>query len=322
MLFINRYDLDAVRQFGLQLVQPRLDRSADLDYVAVDERRDPEGESPRAIVAHDLARSLRLLSNHAGDVVERNLPNFSGSAEPQRLNALDADITWRNGHSQSRQPFADLAVGENLVFVGDDTEDLVRWQPQFGQARRRDRDDDLLFRQPLNLDLGHPVDGDKAAPQFSREFTLGRGAQPIGRHSVEHAVDVAEIVVDDRRLRTGGELSFDVADTAAHLVPDLRDLVGPIGHLDLDRDLGHARHGFRFHPVELLHLLECALHDIGDFLFHFHRGRARIGHENERRLERETRVFEASDRVQSPQAADKAKDNCQPNGDRTSDACA
>ena len=66
----------------------------------------------------------------------------------------------------------------------------------------------------------------------------------------------ALIVIDDRRLRTGGELSFDVADAAAHFVPDLWDLVGPIGHLDLDGDLRHARHRFRFHPVELLHLLE------------------------------------------------------------------
>ncbi len=67
-------------------------------------------------------------------------------------------------------------------------------------------------------------------------------------------------------------------------------------------------------------MLQRIFDDVGDLLFNLQSRGAGIRYEDERRFEREARVFKATDRVQPPIAAEETKDDGEPDRHRTLDA--
>ena len=320
MLFIDRGDLYPLGQRGPQLFDPVRDRSADLDDVPVCQRRHAESEGCCSVLADDLAWLFGLIASDTGDVVDRHLSDLSSHAKPQFFKPFGCYITRRNRQADTCRALGYLAIGEHLVLVREKTKYLVGRNPKSSEAGGWDRNGDQFFGEALNLDICDPVDSDESDSQRPRQITLLLWGQTFGRHSVEHAEDVAKVVVYDGCARARRKLPLHISDSASHFVPDLRDFVTTIGVHDVNSNLRHARHRLGFDPVQLLHLLQSILNDVSDFLLDLDGRGAGIGHEDERGLEGKARIFQTADRVQPPVATEQAEDDRKPYRDGTLDA--
>ena len=116
-------------------------------------------------------------------------------------------------------------------------------------------------------------------------------AEAVGRQRVDRAVDVAELVVEERADDAGRQGGAHVADLLAHRVPDLRHLLRRrrVPHLKDDQRL--ARLGVAADLVGVRHLLQRLLELVGHLLGDLLRGRAGPEDAHRHRPEGERRVF-------------------------------
>ena len=153
---------------------------------------------------------------------------------------------------------------------------LVQVQPELRQALLRDLDVELLVLHAEQFDLGHVLHAQQLLAHVVGEgLELGVAEAAVRLQRVDHAVDVAEIVVEERALDAGGQGAAHVADLLAHRVPDVGHLAGLGRILDLEDDLRLARLGVAADLVGVRHFLQRALELVGHLLGHLLRRGAR-----------------------------------------------
>ena len=118
MLFVNRGDLNTIRQVGFQSLQPLGYARANLNNISIRQSRHTKRKGGRTVLPDDLAGLLGLVAGHAGDVIDRNLPNLSRNAKSKFLDPFGTDISRRNGQPDPRRAFGYFAVRKHLIFVG------------------------------------------------------------------------------------------------------------------------------------------------------------------------------------------------------------
>jgi hypothetical protein len=91
-------------------------------------------------------------------------------------------------------------------------------------------------------------------------------AEAVARQRVDRAVDVAELVVEERPLHAGRQGAAHVADLLAHRVPDLLHLLRRRRVLHLEDDQRLARLGVAADLVGVRHLLQRLLELVGHLL--------------------------------------------------------
>jgi len=300
VLLVDRDQFGACGQRVGQVCQPRLDGPAHLDDIAIGQCRNAERESPDTVLTDDLAGLFSLVPGHPRDIVDSGLSDLPRRAQTKRLDPFDRYVARRDRQGDPRPVGCHLTIGKNLIFAGDDPDQLIGRSTQTFQPGGVDGQRYFFLDQALNLDPRHAVDRDQPPPQHTRQIALfGRG-QTLGGHGIKQSEHIAEIIVDDRVAGACGQFATNITDPAPHFVPDLRDLVRPVTIDNLDRDLCHTRHRLRLDTVKLPHLLESRLDDIGNLFFHLLCGGAGIGHEHQCGLEREAGIFQPPDIRQAP----------------------
>ena len=147
-----------------------------------------------------------------------------------------------------------------------------------------------------------------AAQEFHVAAKLGL-REPLTGNRQEHAVDISEIVHHERLAAYRGRQSgLDVVDLAAKLVPDLGDggLLESI--LDDGRDYRSSASGLRLDALELAQLLAGAFDRVGDFPGDLLRAGSWIRRDDQRFLDRELRVFQASQPVIRDESAQRRRE--------------
>ena len=262
---------------------------AELEQVAVGLHADGEADRGLSVEAEERARRIRVAALDGGDV-----------AQPEEA-AVDPKVD--RGKAVLR---AELAVDANGDAFRSRLDDARRHDGVLGLQRaehglpvdaerghlagRELQVDDLVLSAD-QVDLADIRDGEHLCPHVLDIVAQLARAQPVGSEGVDVAGDVPEMIVEQRPLEPLRELVADVVDHVAHLVPDARDVAGPGGLLEVDKDGGLAggRHAFRV--VERVELLELLLDAIGDLAGRVGDRGARPSHLHDHRLDREGRVL-------------------------------
>jgi hypothetical protein len=119
--------------------------------------------------------------------------------------------------------------------------------------------------------------------------------ETVGREGVDVAVDVAELVVEERSLNTVRELSLDVAEALAHLVERRLHLVLLQRIAKLHEHRRRTRRRVAADVIEPVELLQLLLDPIGDLVERVLDRRAGPGGLHDHRLDREGRVLLAAE---------------------------
>ena len=126
--------------------------------------------------------------------------------------------------------------------------------------------------------------------------------EAVAGQRVDHAVDIAEVVVEERTDRALRQLAADVAYLLAHLVP-------LVGHgfrrrvvAQVDHDRGFARLGVAGDEVEVFERLERLLQPVGELFGGLDGVGARPERAHHHDLDGERRVFIAAEAVVGAQS--------------------
>ena len=119
--------------------------------------------------------------------------------------------------------------------------------------------------------------------------------QAVGGEGVDRAEHITEFVVEPRPLQALGELAANVVDLLAHLVPDLRNVLGTGGVAQVHEDRRFAGPRVAFHIVERVEFFELFLDAVRDLLEGFFLGRTRPARLDHHGLDGERRVFFATE---------------------------
>ena len=144
----------------------------------------------------------------------------------------------------------------------------VQVQAQLSQALLRNFNVDFFVlgaKQFHFVDIGHPQ---QLLPHIVGDVTDFSHGKALGLDGINHAIDIAEVIVEkwpDHPLRQG---LTHVADFFAYRVPDVGDLRGFGGVFDLKNDLRLARLGVAANLVSKWCFLQGALKFVGDLLRH------------------------------------------------------
>ena len=166
----------------------------------------------------------------------------------------------------------------NGVLLAELRQHLIQVQPELRQAFLRNFDEDFFVLHAKQLDLS-----DIGHAQQLLAHVIGKGldfgvAETVGLERVNHAKDIAEVIVEERPLHAGGQRATHVTDLLAHRIPDGRHLAGPGGVIDLENDLRLAGLGIAADLVGIGHFLQRALELVGDLLGHLlRRGTRPVG---------------------------------------------
>ena len=202
-------------------------------------------EMPRAITSLPWSRTFTcggsiVAAADLGDVAE--LERRAGGADreaPQVVErgelAGDADLD-RIGRRRDRPS------GLDRVLLAELAQDLVHVEAERRQPRRGDLDEHFLVLGAEDRDLVDVLDFQQALPHLVGVVELGV-AVAVGRERVDRAVDVAELVVEERADDARRQRAAQVAQLLAHRVPDLRHLLRRRGvaHLEQDQRLARLR---------------------------------------------------------------------------------
>ncbi|MNJ30210.1 hypothetical protein D3C77_248060 [compost metagenome] len=116
-------------------------------------------------------------------------------------------------------------------------------------------------------------------------------AQTVGGKGIDRAEYITELIVERRPLDALGELAADVLDLLAHLVPDLRNVLGLGGVAQVDVDRRFTRAGVALHIVERIQFFELFLDAVSDLVEGFVLGRTRPAGLDNHGLDGERGVF-------------------------------
>jgi hypothetical protein len=181
----------------------------------------------------------------------------------------------------------------DCVLLGDAVEDLLR-----GDAERRELgvvelDEDLFRLLADEVDLVDVGNAQEALANVFRARLERCETEAIRCQHVDRGIDVAIFVVEVRPDNAGRQVTLDVADSLADLVPELlhHGRRCPVDQEDLDEGDAGLRIGF--HPVEIGQFLQLLLDHVGDLRLHLGRSRAGPRDVHDHGLDGEGRIFGA-----------------------------
>ena len=317
MLLIDRVQVDPVGDLRLQLGQAGVDAFPDLHDVLRGQTGDAERERLHAVEPNDLSRVFHAFPADGREVVQVHdlaaHPDRQAGDFPQRVRTC----RYLQLHPRARvvqdTGFANGVGGHDGVHEGQRGHILADGQ------RQRWFNKDGFFRQPRDLHVGDAVYRQDFASQEGRQLMLLSIREALRRDGIEDAVDIPVGVVDQRLRHAIWQIADRIADPVAQAGPDVRHLVPAMGRQDLHRDDGYAGHVDRCDGVDLTHLLDFGLQRLGHLLRHLHRRGAGVQCGDHGRLDRESRVFQATDAEETPDAAQQAAQDQDPCQQRTVD---
>ena len=227
---------------------------------------------------------------HLGDVAQTNL-TAAAATNRHLAQLLDAGELAAHAHLHHVLRRVDRAGAFDRVLRAQLLQHTVEIQPHLREALLRNLDPDLLVLHAELVDLGNILHAQQLLARLVGEVLELGVAIAIAVQRVDHAEHVAEVIVEERPLDIAGQGVAHVADLLAHRVPDVGDLRGLGGVLDLEDDLRLARFGIAADLVRIRHFLQRAFDLVGDLLGHLLRGRAGPVGAHHHRAERERRVF-------------------------------
>ncbi len=250
-------------------------------------------EMPSAITGLPWSRTFTCGGSMVPRLISAMSPSFS-AAPPARIGKhpqlLERIELAGDAHLDRIARQIDRAARLDRVLLAELGEDLVEVEAELREAPLRDLDEDLLVLGAEDRDLADVLDLQQAlAHPVGVLLQLGV-AEAVGRERVDRAVDVAELVVEERPADARRQRAAHVADLLPHRVPDLRHLLRRrrVAHLEQDQRLARLR--IAADAVRVRHLLQRLLELVGDLLGDLLRRRARPedadrhGAEGERRV--------------------------------------
>ncbi len=224
-LVLHIHEAHAGRQGLLDAARGRVQCFAQADDVAALGHRHAERDDFPALVAHLDGGRVDVATADLGDIAQ---PQLCAGGAPDRHRAQFLDGAELSGHADLHLVLRGLDGARALdgVLLAELVQDLVHVQAELGEALLRDLDVDLLVLDAELLDLGHVLHAQQLLADVVCEgLELGR-AEAFRFDGIDHAVDVAEFVVEERALHALGQGGAHVADLLAHRVPDAGHLAG------------------------------------------------------------------------------------------------
>ena len=237
------------------------------------------------------------------------------SADQQSAKILDINDLTRRVEGNTLDPGHRPPRRRDQVLLRKNAVDLVGRDAELGHRLLLHLDVDRFLNvgQDRNpFDVLHPQDLDL---QHLGDLVELRELVAVAGQNDVHAVDIAEIVVDDRRSGSWRKLPLVVVDLAPQLVPDLGQTVLIV--LVLDRDL-HVRQtagGPRLDPLDLAELLGSRLNLVGYLLLDLLGGSTGVWRQDDGIFDRELGVFEARELLEGHVADDQKGDGHDPGHD-------
>ncbi len=203
------------------------------------------------------------------------------------------DLLELPGHAHLHEVGAGIhhAGRFHRVLLADLRQHLVEVQAELRQALLRHLDEQLLVLRAEQRHLGHVGHLQQLLAHAVGMVAQLLVAEAVGRQRIDRAVDIAELVVEERADHTGWQRGAQVADLLAHRVPDLRHRFGRRRVLHLEDDQRLARLAVAADLVRVGHLLQRALDLVGHLLGHLLRGGTRPEHADGHGAEGERRVL-------------------------------
>jgi len=243
-----------------------------------------------AVVPHLDGGRVHIAAPHLGNVGQAQLPARCGANRhgAQVFNGVELPL---HAHLQLVGRRLHHAGTLHRVLLAELRQHLVHVEAELCQALLRDFDVQLFILHAKELHLGHV-----GHAQQLLAHVVGKGlgfgqAEAFGLQRVDHAIDIAKIVVEERPLHALRQGEPHIADLLAHGVPDARHLVRFGRILDLENDLRLARLRIAADLVGVLHFLQRALDLVGHLLGHLLRRGARPVGAHHHGTESEGRVF-------------------------------
>ncbi len=273
-LVLHLHEFHARGQRAFDARRGALQGFAERDDVAALGHGDAQRDAVLGVVPHQNLGRVDGAAHDVGDVAQANGAPARGGADrhgPQVVHRVEAAVHAHLHHVQRRLHRTSRGHG---VLLAELVEHGVEVQPQRGQAFLRDLHVDLLVLHAEELDLGHVVHAQQLlAHRLGHVLAFGVG-EALALQRVDHAVHVAEFVVEkgaDHALR---QFAAHVAHLLSHRVPDVLHLGRWRRIRELEDDQRFTGLGVAADLVGVGHLLQGALDAVDHLLGHLRRGGA------------------------------------------------
>ncbi len=224
-LVLHVHEAHACRQGLLDAARGGVQRFAEADDVAALGHRHAQRDDFPALVVHLDGGRIDVAAADLGDVAQ---PQLCARGAPDRHRAQFLDGAELSGHADLYLVLRGLdgACALDGVLLAKLVQDLVHVQAELGEPLLRDFDVDLLVLDAELLDLGDILDAQQLLADVVGEgLEFGR-AEPFRLDRVDHAIDIAEFIVEERPLHPLRQGGAHVADLLAHGVPDAGHFAG------------------------------------------------------------------------------------------------
>ena len=205
------------------------------------------------------------------------------------------------------------------VLVAQQVIDGLRRDAQRSHAGAGDFQVHFFLGYAGQVDLANALDQHQLAAQVVGVIAQFAVVVTVTADHEEGAEHVAKIIHDLRLAHARRQVGAQVIDAAAHLVPDLRQLLGAVLRLHLDHDLRQAGAAGRGNGIDVRQLLDSVLQRVGQFLFHLLRRGAGVGRDDHGHFQGKGRIFQPPQIDKGDHAANAEQQRDQPAGHPTLD---
>ena len=255
MLLVDRVQLDAIGDLVIQFRKARIGAAPDLDDVFRRQAGHPEREGILPVEPHHEVRGVLPVAMHVGDVEQ--VDDLSLHPDGQGGDSLDRARSLGRLDDRAHAVAAPHRARVNhAVCICQRTYDGGWRQALVHRARHVGLDEDGFVGKPFHLDIGHPFDGQKLAPQEGGQLVLFRIRVPVGRDRIVDAEHIAETVIHIRLADPFGQEAGGIRDPVAQLGPDRRQFIPAEGREHLDGDQRGTGLVHRGDLVDLAHFLD------------------------------------------------------------------
>ena len=284
-------DLDPHRKLGDDCIHRGFEVLPQRNDVAAVLHGDAQAEGGLAALADDEARRVLVATLDSGDVAEAENPSLDLHGD--RRYGIDAGERTGDAQVDAVRRGLDRAARGDGILPGHAVENLLRRDAQRRKLGVAQLNEDLL--RPLADDVGfiHVRHAQEPLPDILDARLELRKAQAVRRQHIDCRIDVAVLVVEARPGDAGRQITLDVADLLADLVPEFFDFRGRRRVHEIDLDEGRARLRIGFHPIQVGQLLELFLDLVGDLGLHLGRGGPGPGDVDDHRLDGEGGILGA-----------------------------
>ena len=285
------FEVDALRQRGLDLLHRGFDILAELDDVGALGHHDADAERRLAALMHKKARRVLEASRYRRDVAEAE--------------ARAAELDGRVGHGlgavdgagdaqrHALRACLDGACRDHGILLCQRIEDGLRRNSKGGELGVAEFDEDPLVLHTVEIDLGHVLHLEQLLAHGLGHALELRKVGAVGGQRVEDGVDIAVFVIDVGADHLRGQVGADIAQLLAQLVEELRHFARRrvVLELDLHRREGWLGVGRDF--VEIGQLLQLLLDRVRNLILHFLRRGAGPDRGDDSDLDGEVRILGA-----------------------------